>query len=159
MKRINWPKLLLIVAICEGVGILSGLLAGNQREFYSSLIKPPFSPPGFAFPIVWTILYAMMGIAFYFVISSARGSYSDHKATVIYFILQLIVNFFWSIIFFRFEALLAAAVAIILLDLLVIITMSLFRIINKLSFWLMIPYLVWILFATYLNVGVVILNS
>lgn len=159
MRKINWPKMLLLIALCEGVGILSGLLSGNQRDFYNSLIKPPMSPPGWVFPLVWVVLYAMMGIAFYFVITSARGSYSDHKSAVTYFILQLIVNFSWSIIFFRFEALLIAAVTIILLDLLVLITMMMFRLINKLSFWLMIPYLIWILFATYLNIGIVILNQ
>lgn len=158
MKKINYPKLLLSIAIAEGVGLLSALLSRGQREFYSSLVRPPLSPPGWLFPIVWVLLYAMMGAAFYFVKTSARGSYSDHRSAVIYYIFQLAVNFSWSIVFFRFEALLAAAVVIILLDLLVIITMMQFRLINKLSFWLMIPYLIWILFATYLNIGIVLLN-
>lgn len=158
MKKINWPKLLFCVALCEGVGLLSGLLSGNQREFFNSLVKPPLSPPGVLFPIVWTILYGMMGVALYFVITSARGSYREQRSAVIYFALQLAVNFSWSIVFFRFEALLAAAVVIVLLDLLVIITMIKFKEINKLSFWLLIPYLAWILFATYLNFGFAMLN-
>ena len=151
--------MLLCIALCEGTGLLSALLSRGQREFYKSLVLPPLALPGILFPIVWVVLYALMGIAFYFVLTSARGSYSDHKSAVTYFLLQLFVNFSWSIIFFRFEALLIAALAIILLDLLVVIAMMMFRLINKLSFWLLIPYLLWILFATYLNIGIVILNS
>ena len=158
MKKVNWPKLIFCILLCEGVGFLSGLLSGNEREFFNSLVKPPLSPPGILFPIVWSILYALMGIALYFVITSKRGSYMELRSSIIYFALQLAVNFSWSIVFFRFETLTAAAVVILLLDLLVIITMVKFKEINKLSFWLLIPYLAWILFATYLNFGFVFLN-
>lgn len=158
MKKINWLKLIFCVALCEGVGFLSGLLSGNQREFFNSLIKPPFSPPGILFPIVWTILYALMGVSLYFVITSKRGSYTDLKSAITYFALQLAVNFSWSVVFFRFQSLIGGLVVILLLDLLVLITMVKFKKINKLSFLLLIPYLVWILFATYLNFGFVFLN-
>ena len=158
MKKINWIKLLLCIAICEGVGFLSGLLSGNEREFFNSLIKPPLSPPGILFPIVWTILYALMGISLYFVLTSKRGSYLEHRSALIYFALQLAVNFSWSIVFFKAQSLIGGLFVILLLDLLVLITMVKFKGINKLSFLLLIPYLLWILFATYLNIGFVILN-
>ncbi len=158
MKKINWPKMLLLIGICEGVGFLSGLLSGNMKSFYNSLIKPVLAPPGLLFPIAWGILYALMGIALYFVITSNRGSYSEQRSAIIYFALQLAVNFSWSIVFFRFQSLIGGLIVILLLDLLVLITMVKFKAINKLSFWLLIPYLVWILFATYLNIGFVLLN-
>ena len=158
MKKINWLKLLLCIFICEGVGFLSGVLSGNQRAFYNSLIKPAFAPPGILFPIAWGILYALIGISLYFVLTSKRGSFEDMKSAIIYFCLQLAVNFSWSIVFFRFGSLVGGLVVILLLDLLVIITMFKFKRINELSFWLLIPYLVWIIFATYLNFGFVLLN-
>lgn len=158
MKKINWVKLLLCVALCEGVGFLSGLLSGNQREYFDSLIKPPLSPPGILFPIVWTILYALMGVALYFVTTSNRGSYLEHRSALIYFALQLGVNFSWSLVFFRFESLIGGLFVILLLNLLILITIVKFKEINKFSFLLLIPYLLWVLFATYLNIGFVILN-
>ena len=158
MKKINWIKLLLCVALCEGVGFLSGLLSGNMKEFYSSLVKPPLSPPGLLFPIAWGILYALMGAALYFVITSKRGGYLEQRSALIYFALQLAVNFSWSIVFFGAESLVGGLFVILLLDLLVLITFVKFKEINKLSFWLLIPYLLWIFFATYLNIGFAILN-
>ncbi len=158
MKKINITALVISIAIAELTGFLSALLSGNQSGAYNDFIQPPLSPPAIVFPIVWVILYAMMGAAAYFVWDSVRGSHKERMTALKFYFAQLFVNFLWSIVFFRFEAYWFAVAVIILLDLLVIITMLLFRNINRLAFWLMIPYLIWLLFATYLNIGVAVLN-
>ena len=156
MKKIDWFQLLTIILIAELVGVLGSLLSGNTGEIYTSLIKPPLSPPGWLFGVVWPVLYLLMGIAAY-LIYQAPQTLERQKATAFYWI-QLFVNFLWPIVFFRFEWYWIAVVIIILLDILVSITARLFYKINKAAGYLMIPYLIWILFATCLNIGIAILN-
>ncbi len=158
MKKINVWALVISIAIAELTGVLSALLSGNISGSYETFNQPPLSPPAILFPIVWTILYAMMGAAAYFVWDSVRGTKEERTEALKLYVAQLIVNFLWSIIFFRFEAYWLSVAVIILLDILVIITTIKFKNINRLSYWLMIPYLIWLLFATYLNIGVAILN-
>lgn len=158
MRKINYLALAISIAIAELTGAFSAFLSGNIEGTYKSFVQPPLSPPAIVFPITWIILYALMGAAAYFVWDSVRGSDSDKKNALIFYTAQLFVNFLWSIIFFRFEAYWLAVLVIIILDILVIITMVLFRRINKFSFWLFIPYILWLLFATYLNIGVAVLN-
>lgn len=158
MKKINITALLISIAIAELTGILSALLSGNMSGTYNSFIQPPLSPPAIVFPIVWSLLYAMMGTAAYFVWDSVRGTRAERLSALRFYAAQLFVNFLWSIVFFRFEAFLPAVAVIILLDVLVIVTAYKFKDINRLSFWLMIPYILWLLFATYLNIGVAVLN-
>jgi len=156
MKKIDWFQLLTIILIAELVGVLGSLLSGNTGEIYTSLIKPPLSPSGWLFGVVWPVLYLLMGIAAY-LIYQAPQTLERQKATAFYWI-QLFVNFLWPIVFFRFEWYWIAVVIIILLDILVSITARLFYKINKAAGYLMIPYLIWILFATCLNIGIAILN-
>ena len=156
MKKIDWFQLLTIILIAELVGVLGSLLSGNTGEIYTSLIKPPLSPPGWLFGVVWPVLYLLMGIAAY-LIYQAPQTPECKKATAFYWI-QLFVNFLWPIVFFRFEWYWIAVVIIILLDILVSITARLFYKINKAAGYLMILYLIWILFATCLNIGIAILN-
>lgn len=148
-------SLVICILIPIFVGILSSILSKGGMELFSQLNKPPFSPPGWLFPIVWTILYIMMGIASYLIYISY--SYKKDQALLIY-TLQLFVNFFWSIFFFRFEWYFFSFIWIILLILFVILTISLFYPISKLSAYLLIPYLLWIIFAGYLNFGIYLLN-
>lgn len=160
--KIDYKKLLFSIGIAEGVGFLSSLLSGvftgKQKEFIESLVQPPLSPPSWLFGVVWPILYALMGAAAYFIYDSIKGEKFEKKNALYYYAAQLFVNFLWSIVFFRFESLVGGLVILILLDILVVITMYKFRKINRLAFWLLIPYLAWILFATYLNIGFVVLN-
>ena len=156
MKKIDWLQLLTIILIAEFVGVLGSLLSGNTGEIYTSLIKPPLSPPGWLFGVVWPVLYLLMGIAAY-LIYQAPQTLERQKATAFYWI-QLFVNFLWPIVFFRFEWYWIAVIIIILLDILVSITARLFYKINKAAGYLMIPYLIWILFATCLNIGIAVLN-
>ena len=135
------------------VGTIVGLLISNSID-YSYLVKPPLSPPSILFPIVWSILYLLMGIS-YFILKK-----NDNTNIIISFIyyLQLFVNFLWSIIFFNLEWRLFSIIWIILLDILVILMIYLFYKKDKIAGFLNIFYLIWILFATYLTIGIYILN-
>lgn len=156
MKPINLKRLIIAIIIPEAVGLLSSFAAGNIGNSYNSYTKPPLSPPGILFPIVWIILYALMGIASYIVYEESRGE--RRKEALTFYGLQLAVNFIWPVIFFRFEAYWLAVAVIILLLALVTVTALKFKEINSVAFWLLVPYIVWLLFATYLNIGVAILN-
>lgn len=138
------------------VGGLSALLTGGMDNF-KTLDKPPLSPPGWIFPVVWTILYLAMGLASYLVYTAEAPEYKKNNALLFYG-LQLFFNFFWSIIFFRWEMYLFAFIWLMILWVLIIITLVKFYKINKLSGYLLIPYLLWVTFAAYLNLGIYILN-
>lgn len=135
------------------VGIVVGLII-NGSIFYSNYLKPPLAPPSFLFPIVWTILYFLMGLSFYLL---NKDSFVSDNTKLIYY-LQLIVNALWSIIFFVLNLKFLAILWIILLVILIIIMIIKFFNINKLSAYLNIPYLIWCIFATYLTIGIYVLN-
>ena len=156
MKKIDWIQLLTIILISELVGVLGSLLSGNLGVIYTSFVKPPLSPPGWLFGIIWPVLYLLMSIAAYIIYQTPQ-TLERKEATTFYWI-QLFVNFLWPIVFFRFEWYWIAVGVIILLDILVSITTLRFYKINKAAGYLMIPYLLWILFATYLNFGIAVLN-
>lgn len=153
----HWWKLLISILIPEAVGFISSLLSGNVREVYTGFNRPPMSPPGWLFPVAWIILYALMGIAVYIVIAKSRSLREKLTAITIYGV-QLALNFSWSIVFFRFTRLGAAAVILMVLVVCSAVMMSYFYRKSKLAGWLILPYLVWLVFALYLCVGVFILN-
>lgn len=157
MNKKKITELLIFIVSAELVGALSALFAGNFAETYRSLVKPPFSPPGFIFPIVWAILYGLMGTAA-FVIVNANKPHMERMSALKTYGTQLLFNFLWSIIFFRLHLPLVAALDIIILNILVIIMTIKFYRIKPGGALLNIPYILWILFAAYLNVGVIILN-
>ncbi len=150
-------KLFVSIGIAELVGLLSGILAGNSGAFYKTLLLPPLAPPGWVFPVVWTVLYALMGIAAYLIYQSDADKKQIQNALTIYGI-QLFVNFMWSIVFFNLKWLGFSVVVIVLLDLLVLLMIFLFYRINKCAAYLLLPYLTWVLFATYLNIAIYYLN-
>lgn len=158
MKPINLKRLIIAVVIPLAVGGLSALISGNISGKYSDFVQPPLSPPAIVFPIVWTVLYALMGIASYLVYEESSVKHQKKNDALLFYGIQLFVNFLWSIIFFRFDAYWLAFALIIALVVLVVITMIKFREINKTAFYLLIPYIIWLLFATYLNFGVAVLN-
>lgn len=145
-----YAKSILIPVI---VGGIVGLLISNFID-YNSLQKPFLAPPSILFPIMWTILYLLMGISYGIL---EIKSLVDSKINFIYY-LQLFVNAMWSIIFFILKWRLFAFIWIILLDILVIVMIIQFYKKNKLSGLLQIPYLLWVLYASYLNLGFYILN-
>jgi len=146
------------ILISEGVGALSALFSMGTMEKYKELIQPSFSPPGWIFPIVWSILYLFMGIASYLVYSSGADK-KEVKSALSFYALQLVFNFFWTILFFRFELRGLAFLWIIALLILVIITTVKFYKINKTAGYLMIPYVLWVSFASVLNYAIWQLNK
>lgn len=149
-KRISNIKYILVPLL---VGGIVGFIISDFID-YDSLNKPIFSPPKIAFPIAWTILYILMGVSYGII--SEKGL-NDYKSKFLYY-LQLAVNALWSIIFFIFKWRLIALLWIIFLDILVIFMIINFYKKHKIAGLLQIPYIIWILFATYLNWGFYILN-
>lgn len=155
--RENRKIYLFWVLLTEAVGALAGWLTREGTGDYRNVIvKPPLSPPGVVFPIVWSILYALMGIG-------AAGiclepdSTQRHRALNV-FVAQLIVNFFWSLIFFNARAYGFALLWLLLLWVLVLWMILAFAKVDKRAALLQIPYLLWVTFAAYLNWGVWRLN-
>lgn len=146
-----FAKSILIPVIIGGI---VGLIISGSID-YNSLQKPVLSPPSILFPIMWTILYILMGIS-YGILKS--NNLTDSNINLIYY-LQLFVNAMWSIIFFTFKWRFFAFLWIILLDTLVIVMINKFYNKDKLAGLLQIPYLIWILFATYLNLAFYLLNG
>lgn len=146
------------VLIAILVGGLSGFLSMNNMKDYDGFTKPIFSPPGWVFPIVWTILYILMGIAAYRVWQQGKQGQDVKKALVLYAI-QLFFNFLWSIVFFRFRLYGLAFVELLVLLVFILLTTFEFFKIDKVSGYLMIPYIVWVSFAGVLNFAIWFLNS
>ncbi len=152
--KIQWKKLIISVAVPLAVGGLASLLTMDGMKAFSLLKQPPLSPPAWLFPAVWSILYALMGVACYLVWISAR---KDNEPLFAYGI-QLFMNFFWSILFFGVGNTLAAFIWLVLLFGAVVWTAVLFFRTRRAAGWLLVPYILWICFALYLNLGVYLLN-
>lgn len=149
--------LLLFIVGIEIIGGLSGFFAGNIKEIYNNLILPPLAPQDYLFGIVWPILYALIAIAAYLIFYNLKNQKSDSQIALFYFGIQLILNFIWSIIFFKGYFWLGVII-ILLLDFIVYLCIIKFSKINRLSSFFLIPYFIWIVFATYLSISVAILN-
>ena len=157
MKKNNLTDMFIYIITAELTGVLSALLSGGYSDFFDKYAEPPLLPPKWLFPVVWTVLYAVMGYCAYLV-SMSENEDAAKKALRAYFI-QLGVNFLWSIVFFRFEALWAAFGVIILLLILIIAMIALFKKAAPLAAALNIPYLLWVLFASYLNFMTALINK
>ena len=152
MKK-DFKKRLICWAIPLAVGGLATLLSGGMGN-YRVMNQPPLSPPGWVFAVVWPVLYGLMGYASYLVL---QGS-GDKKKAWIFYGAQLAVNFLWPIVFFRFELIGLALALLAVLWVLVLLTIREFSRINERAGDLLIPYILWLSFALYLNFGVYILN-
>ena len=135
------------------IGSIIGFVI-NKYIDYSILIKPPLSPPKLLFPIMWSIIYLLLGISYYLY---KKNSIDNKKINYIYYI-QLIVNYLWSFIFFVWKLRFVAIIWIIILLILVIDLYRLYYSKYKISSYLLIPYIIWTMFATYLTIGIYILN-
>ena len=163
MKKLNITKLIIAILIPLLVGGLSAFLTKDAMMTFNSIKKPALSPPGIAFPIVWSILYVLMGIASYLIYNLDIKKLSDEqivlrKNVLVVYGVQLIFNFFWSIIFFKFSMYKFAFAWLVILWILIVIFIKNAIKLNKASAYLMIPYILWITFAGYLNVMIAILN-
>ena len=157
MNKPTWKQYAFWIALSEAVGLLSGFLTRKGTEVYSQMLqKPPLSPPGWLFPVVWTALYALMGISAAR-ISAAPPTQASRQGLNL-FIAQLVVNFFWSPIFFNARAYGFALLWLLLLWVLVLLMILQFRKVDKTAAFLQIPYLLWLTFAAYLNYAVWQLN-
>ena len=154
--KLDIKKLIICLAIPLGVGGLATLLSGGM-DLYPQLNQPPHSPPGWVFPIVWTILYLLMGYASYRILT-AQAPQKEKQKALTYYGIQLFLNFLWPILFFRFRLYLAAFFLLAVLWAFIYLTMHLFSEIDETAEDLLIPYLLWVTFAGYLNLGVALLN-
>ena len=152
----NLKKRLLCLAIPLSVGGLAALLSGGMGN-YKVMNQPPLSPPGWVFPVVWTLLYLLMGEASYRVLTSGAEKTEIRTALIAYGV-QLFLNFLRPLAFFGGQMYLTAFLILIALWVGIFVTMRLFSKINETAGDLLIPYLLWVTFAGYLNLGVFLLN-
>lgn len=155
--KLDWKKLAVCLAIPLAVGGLSALITGGMAADFNTLNQPPLSPPGWVFPIVWTVLYLLMGYASYRILTSGAEREQVQKALRLYGA-QLALNFLWSPVFFGLEWRLVALVILVTLWVLIYLTMRAFAKIDEPASDLLLPYILWVTFAGYLNLGVYLLN-
>lgn len=154
----NFSKFFLSVIGCEAVGILATpFTIAAIPTWYATLHKPFFSPPPWIFGPVWTLLYALMGVAIY-LIWKPGWQKKKVKTAIQFFLAQLTANFWWSPIFFGLRSPFWGLVVILVMWMLIVMTMKKFYPLSKTAFALMVPYLVWVSFATLLNAGILLLN-
>jgi len=152
-------KLILFVLVCEGIGILGSVFTISEiTTWYASLNKPFFSPPNWIFGPVWTTLYALMGVSI-FLIFETKFKKKERNSFVLLFSLQLFLNFLWSVIFFGFHLPMFAFLEIIFLWGCILLLIVKFWKYSKPASYLLIPYLLWVSFASLLNASIVILNK
>ncbi len=155
MKK-NWKTLVLALGLPLAVGGLAALLSGGM-ERYGAVEQPPLSPPGWVFPIAWSVLYLLMGYASYRVwVAPAKAALCSRGLRL--YAGQLAVNFLWPILFFGFGWYLAAFFLLLVLWVLILLTVQAFGRADRLASELLLPYLLWVTFAGYLNLGVALLN-
>ena len=156
--KIDKKRLIICLAIPLVVGGAAGLLTMNSMEAFEALNQPPLSPPGWLFPVVWTVLYVLMGIASYLV--SVSDAPHEEKARALWtYGIQLAFNFLWPIAFFNLKWYLFAFLWLVILWILILITALRFGRIRKPAGYLLVPYLLWVAFAGYLNLGIYLLNA
>lgn len=155
-ERVNYKMLILFIGFALAAGFLGSLLGGNMTSF-KNLKKTFFTPPSIAFPIIWTILYILMGVSSYLVCCNKTDKKFKKRACFFYLI-QLLVNTLWSLFFFRLSWLLFAFFWLLLLIILVIVMIIKFYKLKPLAAYLQIPYLLWLIIAGILNLAIVILN-
>ena len=156
-----WQKIkpyIISVAIALGVGILAALFTRENMDIYERIQTPPLSPPGILFPIVWTVLYTLMGISSAIIYTKGTKEGISVSEALKTYALQLGVNFFWSILFFNAEAFFISFLWILFLWGLIIKMIKEFYKISPLAAKLQLPYFLWVTFAAYLNFAIFILN-
>ena len=152
------PAYAIGIAIPVSIGLLSSYLTMNSMKIYGEISTPPLSPPAILFPIVWSILYVLMGVSSAMVYIDREKNSECARRSLSYYAMSLVANFAWSIIFFNVRAFGIAFVWLLLLLYLIIRTMVGYFKVSRVSAYLQIPYALWVAFAGYLNLGIVLLN-
>ena len=147
------------IAIPLAVGLLSAFLTRDNMDIYDKINTPPLSPPSLLFPIVWTILYILMGVSSGMIYVKRDYAPEIAKTAFYYYGLSLVANFLWSIIFFNFGAFLFALVCLVALLYFIIRTIICYKPISPIAAYFQIPYAIWVGFAGYLNLGIFLLNT
>ncbi len=156
-----WSKIkpyVISIGIALAVGGLSALLTSGSMDIYSEIVRPPLSPPSILFPIVWTILYILMGISSAMIFNEYKNQPAQVTRSLIIYGISLFLNFFWSIIFFNMRTYLFSFIWLILLWISILLTIINYFKIKPIAGILQIPYLLWVTFAGYLNLAIYILN-
>lgn len=157
MERSNVIKAINSIALTVGLGAGSGYLTVKEiPTWYAGLVKPSFNPPNYLFGPVWTILYILMGISLFLIWKQPPSP--QRKKAITIFLIQFALNIAWSFIFFNQHQILGALIDIIAMWFLIQFTMILFGKLNKTAAWLLLPYLLWVTFATMLNTAIWLLN-
>ena len=156
MQKVNFSKFVPCLIFPLIVGLSSSFLTIERISIYSPLIKPFLSPPNWLYGPVWTILYLSLGVSFY-LFTESKSKLSKSYGNYLFYS-QLILNFLWSLIFFNLRSPQFALIDITLLIILIVLNIYHFHRANKASGLIMIPYLIWVMFATYLNAGILFLN-
>lgn len=159
MQRNRIKVYVIAILIPLAVGFLSSLLTMNSMDIYNDLVTPPLSPPGWLFPVVWTILYVLMGVSWALVSENRKKDLSSAACGKRYYAWSLIFNFLWSIFFFNLRWLLFSFVWLLILLYLIIRTILCYNKVSPLAAYLQIPYALWVTFAGYLNLALWVLNS
>ncbi|RCH54056.1 tryptophan-rich sensory protein [Mucilaginibacter hurinus] len=157
-QKTEWLPLIICIAIPVAIGITASYFTDSDSAWYLALKKPSFNPPGWLFAPVWTSLYIMMGVASYLVWQNRENREPYFKARSLY-VMQLILNFSWSFIFFQAHNVLGALVIIVLLWVLIVACIFSFKKLSTAAAWLMVPYILWVSFATVLNYSILRLNE
>ena len=155
--KINKKLLITCIAIPVFVGILAAVISGGGMRTFAEIDKPPLSPPAWLFPVVWTILYILMGVSSYLIIQSDAKESKKEEALRVY-AYQLLVNFLWPTFFFNFQWYFFSLLWLILLWVLVLCMIVKFAGISKIVALINVPYLIWLTFAAYLNFGIWLMN-
>ena len=156
MSKINYKALIVSIIIPLATGGLSAVITHGEMQIYTDLTQPSLAPPAWVFPVVWSILFILMGISSYLIYMKTKNISSGCLKL---YAVQLAVNFFWTILFFNFHAYLMAFIWILLLIFLIIKMIVCFSKISHTAAYLQIPYLIWSLFAAYLNIAIYLLNK
>lgn len=154
---IKLKPLIISILISLATGTIAGLITSSSQNTYSTIDTPFFAPPSFLFPIVWSILYLLMGISSY-IIYTSNAKPSDKQAALTIYALSLVINFIWPILFFNSRLYLVSFIWLVALWIFILLTILAYSKISKVAAYLQIPYLLWVTFAGILNLAIVILN-
>lgn len=160
IKKINWPKLIAAIAICFLAAAIGSVFTSSAIPgWYQTIKKPSFNPPSWIFGPVWTILYLLMGLSAYLVWKK-ESFFRKNKVnqSLLIFLVQLIFNALWSVVFFGLNDIVGAMAVIVALWFLILATIIQFYKMSKTAAYLLVPYFLWVTFASILNLAIVLIN-